>query len=122
MVSRAVVVGGGIGGLAVAGGLVRAGWQAIVVERAEAFSPVGAGITVAPNGVKALDWLGLGARLRERATASGAAGVRTAKGRWLLRTEVEAVRRRFGVPAFALHRADLHRLLLDGAAGAELRT
>jgi 2-polyprenyl-6-methoxyphenol hydroxylase-like FAD-dependent oxidoreductase len=26
------------------------------------------------------------------------------------------------VPAFALHRADLHRLLLDGAAGAELRT
>lgn len=119
---RALVVGGGIGGLAVAAGLVRAGWRVTVVERAEAFSPVGAGITVAPNGVKAMDWLGLGVRLRERATASGAAGLRTATGRWLMRTQVEAVRARFGEPAFALHRADLHRLLLAAVEGAELRT
>lgn len=118
----AVVAGAGIGGLAVAGGLLRAGWRVTVLESTEAFAPVGAAITLSPNAVKAMDWLGLGDRLRGRAVAQGAAGLRTAGGRWLMRSRVEVLRERFGVPAFALHRADLHRLLLDSARGAELRT
>jgi 2-polyprenyl-6-methoxyphenol hydroxylase-like FAD-dependent oxidoreductase len=41
---RAVVVGGGIGGLAAAGALKRVGCEATVVERAQALEAVGAGI------------------------------------------------------------------------------
>ena len=37
----AVVIGGGIGGLATATGLVRAGWRVTVFEQAPRFAPVG---------------------------------------------------------------------------------
>jgi 2-polyprenyl-6-methoxyphenol hydroxylase-like FAD-dependent oxidoreductase len=120
--NEAVVVGAGIGGLAVAAGLVRAGWRVQVLERAEALAPLGAGIALSPNAVKALDWLGLGDPLRTRARAQGAAGLRTAGGRWLMRTTVDSLTERFGVPSFALHRADLQQMLLDAASAADVRT
>ena len=50
----AVVVGGGIGGLAVAAGLHARGWTVRVLERAPAFTEVGAGISLWPNAFKAL--------------------------------------------------------------------
>lgn len=43
---RAVVVGAGIGGLAAAIGLRKAGWQVQVFEQADAPTPVGAGISL----------------------------------------------------------------------------
>ncbi len=118
----AVVVGGGIGGSAVAGGLARIGWRVTVLEQADAFAPVGAGIGLEPNAVKALGWLGLGDALADLATAQGPTGLRTAGGRWLITTDLAAFRERFGAPVYALHRADLHQLLLDAARGADLRT
>ena len=52
--STAVVVGGGIGGLAAGIALRRAGMDAIVYERAQEVRPLGAGLAVTPNGVRAL--------------------------------------------------------------------
>ncbi|MFI7704021.1 FAD-dependent monooxygenase [Nonomuraea sp. NPDC049480] len=118
----AIVIGGGIGGLAAAAGLCRAGWRVTVFEQAPRFAPVGAGIALAPNAVRALDWLGVGDALRECSVATGAAGVRTPSGRWLLRTTVEQLTARHGVPAYVLHRADLHRMLAEASARADLRT
>jgi glycine/D-amino acid oxidase-like deaminating enzyme len=43
----AIVIGGGIGGLAAAAGLSRAGWRVTVFEQAPQFAPLGAGIAVA---------------------------------------------------------------------------
>lgn len=122
MPGHAIIVGGGIGGLAAAVGLRRSGWRVTLLEQARTFHPVGAGLSLAPNAVRALDALGLGPRLRTRGVAQGAAGLRTASGRWLMRTDVAELERRFGVPAFALHRADLHTMLLDAVTGADLRT
>jgi 2-polyprenyl-6-methoxyphenol hydroxylase-like FAD-dependent oxidoreductase len=118
----AIVIGGGIGGLAAAAGMSAAGWRVTVLEQAPRFEPVGAGIALAPNAVRALDWLGIGDALRECSVATGAAGLRTVSGRWLLRTTVEQLTARQGVPAYTLHRADLHRMLADAAARADLRT
>jgi 2-polyprenyl-6-methoxyphenol hydroxylase-like FAD-dependent oxidoreductase len=118
----AIVIGGGIGGLAAAAGLSRTGWRVTVFEQAPRFAAVGAGIALAPNAVRALDWLGVGSALRERSVATGAAGLRTASGRWLLRTTVDQLTARHGLPAFVLHRADLLQMLLDAAGGADLRT
>ena len=122
MSKRAVIAGGGIAGLATAGGLLRLGWEVTVYEQADAFGPVGAGILLAPNGVRALSWLGLEDRLRARSAAHGEAAIRDSAGRWLLKSTVEQFRSRFGVPSFALPRADLHAMLLKSANGAELRT
>jgi 2-polyprenyl-6-methoxyphenol hydroxylase-like FAD-dependent oxidoreductase len=120
--SKAIIVGAGLGGLAVARGLLARGWDVVVYERAEAFQPVGAGITLAPNAVRALDWLGVGDELREKSSAHGALGIRTPSGRWLLRTPVEALESLFGVPSFALHRATLHEILARGIPEAAIRT
>jgi 2-polyprenyl-6-methoxyphenol hydroxylase-like FAD-dependent oxidoreductase len=122
MSRNAIVVGGGIGGLAAARALLLSGWEVTVLEQAPGFEAVGAGLALEPNGVRALDWLGLGDELRARGMAQGAAGLRTASGRWLLRTRFEELERRFGLPTFALHRADLHQMLTASLEGARLRT
>ncbi|MGV9779549.1 FAD-dependent monooxygenase, partial [Streptosporangium sp. NPDC003464] len=119
--SSALVVGGGIGGLATAIGLHRNGWQVTLLERAPSFRPLGSGITLAPNAVRALDALGLGIKLRAKGMAQGAAGLRAPSGRWLMRAKVEALEPRMGVPAFALHRADLHDLLAGALEGVDVR-
>ena len=52
-----IVAGGGIGGLACALALSRAGVPATVVEQADAFGEVGAGLQLGPNAVRVLhDW------------------------------------------------------------------
>lgn len=116
----AIVIGGGIGGLATAAGLLRTGWRVTVLEQAPRFAAVGAGITLEPNAVRALDWLGAGSALRQYGAASGAAGLRTAAGRWLVRTTIDQLTARQGLPAYALHRSDLHTVLLNSTEGADL--
>jgi 2-polyprenyl-6-methoxyphenol hydroxylase-like FAD-dependent oxidoreductase len=122
MAGKAIIVGGGIAGLATARGLLGLGWDVTVYEQAASFAPVGAGIVLAPNAVRALDWLGLGEELRSKSMAHGEAAIRTRSGRWLMRADVAELERRFGVPTYALHRADLHEMLANAAAGATLRT
>src|SRR3712207_9362802 len=53
------IVGGGVGGLAAALALLRAGFDVRVHEGARALSEVGAGIQLAPNCNRVLDRLGL---------------------------------------------------------------
>ena len=58
-VKRALIIGGGIGGLCAAIGLRQAGIEAIVYEQAERLDPIGAGLTLWANAIKALRKLGL---------------------------------------------------------------
>ena len=51
---RAVVVGGGIGGMAAAVALDRAGINVQVYEQARELTEVGAGVALAPNGLRIL--------------------------------------------------------------------
>ncbi|WP_330241504.1 FAD-dependent monooxygenase [Streptomyces sp. NBC_00525] len=64
---RVAVVGGGIGGLAVALGLRRQGIEVVVHEQARELSHQGAGIAIGANGHRALRDLGLVERLAESA-------------------------------------------------------
>jgi 2-polyprenyl-6-methoxyphenol hydroxylase-like FAD-dependent oxidoreductase len=56
---RAVVVGAGIGGLAAAIALRRAGWEVRVLERAQSPRELGFALALAPNARKALREIGL---------------------------------------------------------------
>ncbi|WP_396134780.1 hypothetical protein [Cellulomonas sp. ATA003] len=69
-----------MGGLASALALQRRGWVVEVVERAADLTPVGSGIAIAPNGLRALDVLGLGDAVRSRAATQGAGGFRDPRG------------------------------------------
>ena len=56
---RVAVVGAGLGGVAAAVGLHRAGHEVTLFERGAELREAGTGIVVMPNGLRALDGLGL---------------------------------------------------------------
>ena len=73
MTLNAVVIGGGIGGVAAALALSRAGIGVRVYEQAAELTEVGAGVSLAPNGLRMLERLGVG----EAVARLGARHVRT---------------------------------------------
>ncbi|WP_063825005.1 FAD-dependent monooxygenase [Nocardia pseudovaccinii] len=104
----AVVAGGGIGGLAAAIGLRRAGWSVTVLERRADPGEIGAGWSFAPNAIRAADALGVGAEFRAISVPTQAgATLRTPDGKYLMR-----FREGRDTALLANHRADLHRVLL----------
>lgn len=104
---KAIVVGGGIGGLATAVSLRRVGWEVVVYERAAEFGEIGAGVGVMPNALRALEWMGLADEARRLGTPRVSGGVRSSGGRWL--THLPDVGQE---QIIAMHRADLHGVLL----------
>lgn len=118
MTGHAIVVGAGIGGLAAAVALHRIGWRATVLERAGELGEIGAGMSQAPNAMRALDSLGVGERARAAGVPTHASGnLRLADGRYLQRA-------RPGDPTAltAFHRADLHRVLMEAVPDGWVRT
>lgn len=116
---RIAIIGAGIGGLATAIGLQRAGAEVVVFERAAELSPIGSGLSVFPNGIAALDSLGLGSSFRAITSANAAtleAGQRRPDGRWLAHLPREAVS---GLRV--VHRAELHEILVAALRPGTLR-
>src|SRR5438477_8359198 len=111
-----LVAGGGIGGLAAALALARAGYRVKVLEQSASIGEIGAGIQLGPNAFSALDALGVGERARARAVYTDRLLMMDA----IDQSEVanvpvgEAFRRRFGNPYAVSHRADVHLSLVEG--------
>jgi salicylate hydroxylase len=103
------IIGGGIGGLAAALSLLRAGADVHVYERARTLSEIGAGIQVSPNASRILHRLGLANSLAEMGVKPLAWHQRRwDDGKTLLRTPLgEAVEAAFGFPHYQMHRADV---------------
>jgi 2-polyprenyl-6-methoxyphenol hydroxylase-like FAD-dependent oxidoreductase len=119
----AVVAGGGLGGLSAAVALHLRGWQVTVLEQAPSLEPVGAGISLWPNALRALDVLGLGSAVRAQATLSGPGGIRHPDGRWLTQLDLgAAITARFGDPLVLVHRAELVDLLVGRLSAGVVRT
>lgn len=120
-VERVVIVGGGIGGLCTAISLRQTGVAAVVYERADALSQVGAGLTLWANAIKVLRTLGLA----DAVIAAGAriehGAIRTASGRAISRSAPGDMARLLGEPTIAIHRADLHEILLSALPAGTVR-
>lgn len=110
-----LVVGGGIAGLATAAGLARAGIECEIVERAEQWGPVGAGIVLGVNAMSVLRGLGLAGRAEACGARLGRGAITDSMGRELGATDFALLEPQFG-PTIALHRAALHDVLREGAA------
>src|ERR1700674_2739917 len=107
---RVAIIGAGIGGLAAASLLRRAGCEVHVYEQAARFARVGAGIQMTPNAMKVLRGLGLEARLRKVAFQSPK-GVSREWDSGEITNELpmgNEIEQRFGAPYLFLHRAELH--------------
>lgn len=113
MKSSVIVAGAGIGGLAAALGLLRAGQQVRVFEQVETLGEVGAGLSITPNAGKALIALGLGGDLPRLGNNPPGGCIRHfATGEILVTLPQDQSRERYGVPLYHVHRADLHAALL----------
>ncbi len=112
-----LVAGGGIGGLAAALSLVRQGHAVTVLEQAPALGEIGAGIQLGPNAFHAFDALGIGPQARARAVYTDQMVMHDAIDAYQVGCipTGEAFRQRFGNPYAVIHRADVHRALLEGA-------
>jgi 2-polyprenyl-6-methoxyphenol hydroxylase-like FAD-dependent oxidoreductase len=107
---RIVVVGAGLGGVAAAVGLHRAGHEVTLLERGAELREAGTGIVVMPNGLRALDTLGLADDVRGHMLPATRAGLRDWRGRPLLVTDAIQAQREVGTPVI-IDRAHLHRAL-----------
>lgn len=115
---RAVIIGGGIGGLTTGLSLKKAGWEALVCEAAPALRPVGKGIWVPTNAMTVLAKLGLADQVAAEGWALSGIDLRTVDGKTLGSFDLEDVRNRLGFTTISIHRARLIGVLA-GALGRE---
>ncbi|MCK8784495.1 FAD-dependent monooxygenase [Roseomonas sp. NAR14] len=111
---RVGIIGGGIGGAALAGALAQRGIEARLYERAPAFGQVGAGIQMTPNAVKVIRALGQWEALRDASFLPAAiVGRNWRTARVMFRTPLrDECPKLYGAEFFHVHRADLHRILV----------
>ncbi|MBF9041703.1 NAD(P)-binding protein [Rhodobacterales bacterium HKCCE4037] len=106
------VIGGGIGGLAVALACAQRGAQVTVLEQAEAIAEVGAGIQISPNGWVVLEALGVAGALADRSMRSTAVRLRD------FRRGAEVFTMALRGDFYLVHRADLIEVLRAACVSA----
>jgi salicylate hydroxylase len=112
--TRALIAGAGVAGLAAALALSKAGLSPVVFERAAALEEFGAGLQLSPNCTRVLANLGALETVAARATAPRT--IRILRGRDeapLAALDLTDAQTRWHAPYLVIHRADLQRSLLD---------
>jgi 2-polyprenyl-6-methoxyphenol hydroxylase-like FAD-dependent oxidoreductase len=113
--NKLIIVGAGIGGLAASLAIARLGIKVLLLEQSPEIGEIGAGIQLGPNAFAALDALGVGERARMRAVFTE---------RLILMDAVDEkevasfpvgqkFRTRFNNPYAVIHRADIHKSILE---------
>jgi 2-polyprenyl-6-methoxyphenol hydroxylase-like FAD-dependent oxidoreductase len=113
MGKRLIISGGGIGGLAAALSLHRAGFSVSVYEQAPAFMEIGAGMSLWPNATSVLRNLGVLEEVLDRGEPVTQFDLHRPDGSLISEIPMGG----FPTPALCIHRADLHRALRSPLPG-----
>lgn len=116
---RAIVIGGGIGGMTAAAALLAAGLDPVVYERSPELREIGAGVGLQIRAMNALRAVGLFEEVLAIGRPLELLEIRSWTGRRLAAVPVGEIGRRLGAPSVVVHRAELlevlaRRLLADG--------
>lgn len=120
-IRNAIIIGGGIGGLSAGIALQQIGVQVKIYEQAPVLGNIGAGITLWPNAMKVLRKLGAAPKIIEAGARIQYGKIYTDRGNTLSEMRPAELEERFGEPVVAIHRADLHRVLLSALPGEVIR-
>jgi 2-polyprenyl-6-methoxyphenol hydroxylase-like FAD-dependent oxidoreductase len=107
-----LIVGGGVGGLALALSLHQAGISCRVFEAAPEVQPLGVGINILPHGMRELCELGLQDALAASAIETRELAFYSRHGQFIYK-EPRGRYAGYDWPQLSIHRADLHKVLLD---------
>jgi 2-polyprenyl-6-methoxyphenol hydroxylase-like FAD-dependent oxidoreductase len=115
MDKKAIIIGGGIGGVTAALALQQAGFAVTVFERAEALREVGSGLPLWTNALRAICKLGLTDKITELGESIEAGHVSTWQGNVLADLRMEDIKllKRLGTINMVVHRAELLNMLVD---------
>jgi salicylate hydroxylase len=113
-----LLIGGGIGGMSAALALARLGMPVDLLEQSAQIGEIGAGLQLGPNAFAALDALGVGDDIRQKAVFTDGLymmdAVDCSQVAWV--PMGEGFRQRFGNPYAVTHRADLHNVVHEAVA------
>lgn len=119
---RVIVIGAGVGGTSAALALQKLGHDVVVYDRMRENRPVGAALSLWSNGVKVLNWLGLGpqvaalgGQMDDMAYYDGHTGDE------LCRFSLAPVTTQTGQRPYPVARADLQQLMMDAVGPANIR-
>ena len=119
---KVIVIGAGVGGTSAALALQKLGHEVVVYDRMRENRPVGAALSLWSNGVKVLNWLGLGpqvaalgGRMDDMAYYDGHTGEE------LCRFSLSPVTEQTGQRPYPVARADLQQLMMDAVGAANTR-
>jgi len=117
-----LIAGGGIGGLAAALGLAQKGIRSILLEKASALGEIGAGIQLGPNVFWMFEALGLIEPISALAVfPNNLIMMDSVTGQEVTRIPLgDAFRKKFHHPYALIHRADLHKVLLEACQKSDL--
>jgi 2-polyprenyl-6-methoxyphenol hydroxylase-like FAD-dependent oxidoreductase len=107
-----VIIGGGIGGLCTAIALQKKGIKVKVFENAASIRPLGAGLVLAANAMKALHHMGIGHAVEPAGHLLTRMDIMDKEGKLISQPGDSLHKLSFETRNFAIHRADLHDILL----------
>lgn len=122
ILKKVLVVGGGIGGCAVALALQQRGFAVEVFERSPVLQEVGAGLSLWPNATQVLRLLGLQQSLQSLAGPVTEGGIYTSKGERLAGNSTHIFDEHYDDPMMVVHRADLLDALCSALGPDVVRT
>ncbi|EAU39564.1 predicted protein [Aspergillus terreus NIH2624] len=111
------IIGAGIGGLTLGAFLRRLGIPFVILERTAVLTPLGAGISLAPNCLAALEQLGLYETIRQNAQELRGINVYREKRCWGT-IDFGLAKQWFGYNVLSIERYEFHRYLYEAAGGA----
>lgn len=110
---KVLIAGGGIGGLCTAIALKKQGIDVIVFEQAPEMKVIGAGLSIAPNGMQILHRLGLAEEVTTKGNEVRFASIADSKGKSISSVPYTVFKQKFGWMPVAIHRSSLQQILLS---------
>lgn len=122
MTHKITIIGAGIAGLTAAIAFQKAGYTPVIFEAADTLKPVGAGLGLAANAIKAFDKLGLKNKVIEKGRLLSSFTIKDEKDKIITYTDSYKTSREYGLDNFTIHRAALHEVLLSEIPPEQLYT